>query len=213
MGDLDKLLFLDIDDVVATDARYDATAAALGLTRRQLRERPLTPDLMPSLLSPEHVSRVQRVCEETGAGFVLVTSWLDLYTVPEDAPCHIQDPAGYDRVETECRASHIAAIVSALRGHGLAAPYLGALPAVRYKMSDYAGRDAHRRRGIVRWLAEHPCAAWCVLDDDTDGRHYGYVRRGVRRYHQPLFEGHCVHPVDGVTDADAALCIEILNRK
>lgn len=201
------VLFLDVDGVVATEPTYDAAAAALGVTRRGLRALPLSPDLMLRLLSPEHVARVQRVCAATGAGYVLVTSWLDLFPPPDGDQYAADYPARCDAA----REAHVAAIVAALRERGLTAPCWGAIPRARYKMSDYAGEAAHRRNAIVATLNGRPdVARWCVLDDDDEGKHYGYPHRGARHYHDPRFIGRCVHPVDGITDADAAAAVAIL---
>jgi hypothetical protein len=90
-----------------------------------------------------------------------------------------------------------------LRGAGLTAPVLGVVGGV--KMSGDL-----RASAALEWLAEHPeVTAWCVVDDDVRGYGYPHATMGVR-YHRPEFIGRCVHPRDGITDADADAAVAIL---
>ena len=204
-------LFLDIDNVLATEATHDAEAARRGITRRELVSLPLDAEMMRRLLDPGLVARVQGVCSGASAGFVLVSTWVDLFEVDETAaPDRFREMREYRRHADAVRRAHVEALVGVLREHGLAAPYLGCAPQPVYKMSDYHGRNAHRRT-FIRRCVEDLSTPWCVLDDDSDGVLYGYRHRGAgRRYFDPLFEGHCVHPKDGVTEVDAAACLAIL---
>ena len=63
-------------------------------------------------------SRVQRVLSAAGAGYVLITTWLDLYARPEGEAYYDND------AHDAARDAHAAAIVAALRERGVTAPCL-----------------------------------------------------------------------------------------
>lgn len=129
------------------------------------------------LIERDLVARVQRVCDATGAGVVVVSAWRGFFPVD--------------------------ALVRLLRGAGLTAPVLGAVGGV--KMSGDL-----RASALLEWLDERPeVTRWCVIDDDV--RAYGdRPKRGPVRYADARFAGRCVHPVDGITEADADAAVAIL---
>jgi hypothetical protein len=201
-------LALDIDGVLNSDATLRAARERSEAVSRAIILRHLNPEAMLDALDPAMCERVQRILDATGAGYVLISTWCDLYERPSG---DVFGPT-YARRCADARDAHVLAIISALAHRGVDATCLGALPEPRLRgMSDYAGAAEHRRKALAAWLDEHPgVTRWCVLDDTTD--HYGYRRggSGAVRYHDPRFIGHCVHPRDGVTDDDAAACVAIL---
>lgn len=161
---------LDFDGVVNCEETYrSASRGALIYTASE--------GYSASLIVREFVARVQRVCDETGAGVVVVSAWRAFF--PADALARL------------------------LRGAGLTAPVLGAVGGV--KMSGDL-----RASALLEWLAERPeVTRWCVIDDDV--RAYGdRPKRGPVRYADARFAGRCIHPRDGITDADADAAIAIL---
>jgi hypothetical protein len=205
-----KVLFLDIDGVLNSDATVITAAAARGESPHRYIRRDLTPDVMRDLLDPAMCARVARVLDECAASYVLVSGWCNRYRRPE-TPCHISDPEGYARAATVARDAHVREIVSALRERGITAPTFGALPeASGYRMSDYRGCTRHRSVHAARWLDEHPDVdRWCVIDDTIEC--YGDEHGGAVRYHDPRFGGHCVHPRDGIEEQHVAQALAILS--
>ena len=199
---LPPILALDLDGVCNSDDTLRASRTAA--VERALITRHLTPAAMLDALDPAMCARVQRVLSAAGAGYVLITTWLDLYARPEGEAYYDND------AHDAARDAHADAIVAALRERGVTAPCLGAIPRRRRGMSDYTDP---RARELAAWLDARPSVTrWCVLDDTTD--HYGYRRsvNGAVRYHDPRFAGRCVHPVDGITEADADAAIAVLTR-
>lgn len=199
---LPPILALDLDGVCNSDDTLRASRTAA--VERALITRHLTPAAMLDALDPAMCARVQRVLSAAGAGYVLITTWLDLYARPEGEAYYDND------AHDAARDAHAAAIVAALRERGVTAPCLGAIPRRRRGMSDYTDP---RAREFAAWLDARPSVTrWCVLDDTVD--HYGYRRsvNGAVRYHDPRFAGRCVHPVDGITEADADAAIAVLTR-
>ena len=199
---LPPILALDLDGVCNSDDTLRASRTAA--VERALITRHLTPAAMLDALDPAMCARVQRVLSAAGAGYVLITTWLDLYARPEGEAYYDND------AHDAARDAHAAAIVAALRERGVTAPCLGAIPRRRRGMSDYTDP---RARELAAWLDARPSVTrWCVLDDTVD--HYGYRRsvNGAVRYHDPRFAGRCVHPVDGITEADADAAIAVLTR-
>jgi hypothetical protein len=104
-----------------------------------------------------------------------------------------------------------------LRGAGLTAPVLGAVGGVKMN-------GDLRARGLREWLDEHPeVTRWCVVDDcvsaweSTRNASRREMRDGKlwhvetsERFVAPWLAGRCVHPVDGITDADADAAVAIL---
>ncbi len=205
---LPPVLALDIDGVMNSDDTLRASRTAA--VERALITRHLTPAAMLDALDPAMCARVQRVLSAAGAGYVLISTWCDLYARPDGDEYAADYPA---RCDTS-RAEHIVAIVGALRERGITAECYGWMPEPRLRgMSDYRGASEHRRKALAAWLDARPCVTrWCVLDDTVD--HYGYRRsvNGAVRYHDPRFAGRCVHPVDGITEADADAAIAVLTR-
>ena len=164
------VIALDFDGVINTEDTYHRTNrdALIYTASEEYSARFIERDL---------VARVQRVCDETGAGVVVVSAWRAFF--PLDA------------------------LTRLLRGAGLTAPVLGAVGGV--KMS----ADC-RASALLEWLAKRPeVTRWCVIDDSVS--HYGYPHRTIGvRYHRPEFAGRCVHPDDGITEADADAAIAIL---
>lgn len=202
------VLALDIDGCMNSDDTLRASRTAA--VERALITRHLTPAAMLDALDPAMCARVQRVLSAAGAGYVLITTWLDLYARPDG---DVFGPT-YARRCADARDAHVLAIISALAHRGVEATCLGELPEPRLRgMSDYAGAAEHRRKALAAWLDARPSVTrWCVLDDTVD--HYGYRRsvNGAIRYHDPRFAGRCVHPVDGITEADADAAIAVLTR-
>ena len=201
-------LALDIDGVLNSDATLRDARERSASFARALILRHLSADAMLDALDPAMCKRVQRVLDATGAGYVLISTWCDLYERPSG---DVLGPT-YARRCAAARDAHVLAIISALAHRGIEAPCLGVMPEPRLRgMSDYVGAAEHRRKALAAWLDEHPAVTrWCVLDDTTD--HYGYRRsvNGPVRYHDARFVGRCVHPRDGVTDDNAAACVAIL---
>ena len=139
-----------------------------------------SPEIGAALLSPEHCARVQRVCDATGAPIVLATGW---------------------RRWMPGRA--VATLTPLLRAAGITAPVID-------EVGQHFSGDG-RATFIAEWLDERrDVTRWCVLDD---GVHY-YAdespETGARHYHDARFVGRCVHPRDGITDADADAAVAIL---
>ena len=176
------ILFLDIDGVLNDNAWITAACAGQGtITRWSL-------DLARRCLDPARCERLQRACEATGASLVIVSGWRRWATVEE--------------------------IADALRGAGLTAPVLDAVGGV--KMSGDLRASATRE-----WLHDHPeVTRWCVVDDLVDawreGRHTSRRegRTRVECYERVVpawLVGRAVHPVDGLTEDDAARVASILS--
>ena len=150
---------LDFDGVINCEETYrSASRGALIYTASE--------GYSASLIVRDLVARVQRVCDETGAGVVVVSAWRAFF--PADALARL------------------------LRGAGPMAPFLGVVG---------RGMEPGDPRGaaLLEWLDERPeVTRWCVIDDDT--RAYGDAR----------FAGRCVHPRDGITEADADAAVAIL---
>ena len=200
---LPPILALDIDGVCNSDATLRASRTAA--VERALITRHLTPAAMLDALDPAMCARVQRVLSAAGAGYVLISTWCDLYARPDGDEYAADYPA---RCDTS-RAEHIMAIIASLRARGITAECYGWMPEEVRKMSSTG--VGHRRHAFAAWLDARPSVTrWCVLDDTVD--HYGYRRsvNGAVRYHDPRFNGRCVHPVDGITEADADAAVAIL---
>ncbi len=180
-----KIIALDIDGVCNDDAWRVATAARFpGVVV-------WSPEVGAAMLDPLRVARVQRVCATTDASVVLTTGWRRWASAEDITAC--------------------------LRGAGLTAPVLGAVGGV--KMS----ADL-RQTGLREWLCDHPAVGrWCVIDDlvsawestrNVERREMFRGRMAMvctsERYVAPWLAGRCVHPVDGITEADADAAIAIL---
>lgn len=183
------VIALDFDGVINTEDTYRrADLDALIHTASE--------EHSARLIERDLVARVQRVCDATGAGVVVVSAWRAFFSLD--------------------------ALTRLLRGAGLTAPVLGAVG-----HSFGADRRAHH---FEEWLGAHPeVTRWCVIDDSeehwgslhTTLTHFETIKRasGVvertpvydleRRAH-PRFAGRCVHPDDGITEADADAAIAIL---
>ena len=182
------VLALDLDGVCNDDAFIREALAGHEVIVRW------DSALAAKTLDPARVARVQRICDATGAAIVLVTGWRRWATAEDIAAC--------------------------LRAAGLTAPVLGAVGGVKFSGADL------RQQGFRDWLDTHPeVTAWCVLDDGGDAwtALRSYEREERREGRRVIVSGHdvyvpewlagrCVHPRDGVTDADAARCIAILTE-
>lgn len=140
-----------------------------------------------------------------------------IFTANEDTSAQLIERDLVARVQGICDATDAGVVVVSawrawfdvpalsrlLRGAGLTAPVIDAVGGV--KMSGDL-----RAAALLEWLRERPeVTAWCVIDDGVD--HYGCPHRALGvRYHRPEFVGRCVHPADGITDADADRAVAIL---
>lgn len=98
----------------------------------------------------------------------------------------------------------VATLTPLLRAAGIAAPVLD-------EIGQHFSGDG-RATFIAEWLDEHrDVTRWCVIDDAV--HYYGDDLDGGVRYHDPRFIGRCVHPVDGITDADADAAVAILRAE
>ena len=176
------ILFLDIDGVLNDNAWITAACAGQSaITSWSL-------DLARRCLDPARCARLQRVCGYTFASLVIVSGWRRWATVEE--------------------------IADALRGAGLTSPVIGAVGGL--KMSGDLRASATRE-----WLRDHPeVTRWCVVDDLVDawreGRHTSRRegRTQVESYERVVpawLVGRAVHPVDGLTEDDAARVASILS--
>ena len=182
---MSPIVFLDLDGVCNDDAHYSAAVAGC---------RTHTEAIAAALargLDPVRVARVERVCAAVGASVVIVSGWRRYATVEQ--------------------------IGASLRAAGLTAPVIDAVGGV--KMSGDL-----RQSATHEWLREHPeVTAWAVIDDDRDAWvsqrnvERDEVRNGRRvRVHAcetttaPWLVGHIVHPVDGITVADAEAALAAL---
>ena len=185
--DGDAVVALDLDGVANDEAFIRAALAGHGVIAQW------NTDLAARTLDPVRVARVQRVCDAAGASIVLVTGWRRWASAEDITAC--------------------------LRGAGLTAPVLGAVGGV--KMS----ADL-RQTGLHEWLCDHPAVGrWCVIDDlvsawestrNVERREMFRGRMAMvctsERYVAPWLAGRCVHPVDGITEADADAAIAVLTR-
>jgi hypothetical protein len=64
-----KLVLLDFDGVLNTNAYRNATASMFPGVRT------FSSAIGRALIDPERVARIQRICDATGAGVLLVTGW------------------------------------------------------------------------------------------------------------------------------------------
>lgn len=175
------VLFLDIDGVLNDRAWINtAIVGPSAITS-------WSTDLARRYLDPARCKRLQRVCDETGASLVIVSGWRRWATVEE--------------------------IADALRSAGLTALVLGAVGGL--KMSGDLRASATRE-----WLHDHPeVTRWVVVDDLVDAWREGrHTSRREGRMHVESYErvvpawlmGRAVHPVDGLTEDDAARVAAIL---
>jgi len=89
-------------------------------------------------------------------------------------------------------------LAECLAAAGLAAPVIDAVGGLRF-----CGET--RVTATREWLAAHPdVTAWVVLDDD-ERLHWWWAGGAA-----PWWAGRIVHPVDGITDADADAAVAIL---
>ncbi len=158
---MSPVIFLDLDGV-CNDAAFIAEATK-GVMDLQIFDMALA----QRTLDPTRVARVQRICDETGAGVVFVTGWRRWATCDEITAC--------------------------LRAVGLTASILGVVG------QRFSG-DC--RATMTRWwLQEHPeVTRWVVVDDLAS--HWAGCG--------PWLAGRWVRPADGLTEADAARAIQIL---
>lgn len=185
--DGDAVVALDLDGVCNDDAFIRAALAGHGAIAQW------NTDLAARTLDPVRVARVQRVCDATGASVVLVTGWRRWASAEDITAC--------------------------LRGAGLTAPVLGAVGGVKMTAD-------LRQSALHEWLCDHPAVGrWCVIDDlrsaweSTRNVERREMFRGrmtmvctSERYVAPWLAGRCVHPVDGITEADADAAIAVLTR-
>ena len=183
--DGDACVALDLDGVLCDAAFQRAALGEEGLIAQW------TNDMGRRTIDPVRAARVQRVCDAAGASIVIVSGRRAWASAEE--------------------------IASWLRAAGLTAPVLGAVGGV--KMS------ADLRQSALReWLCDHPAVGrWCVIDDlrsawestrNVERREMFRGRMAMvctsERYVAPWLAGRCVHPVDGITEADADAAIAIL---
>jgi hypothetical protein len=182
------VLALDIDGVVCDAAFQRAALGDEGMVARW------TNDMGRRTIDPARVARVQRICDETGAAIVIVSGRRSWATAEE--------------------------IASWLRSAGLTAPVLGAVGGIKFSGADL------RQTALREWLDEHPeVTRWCVVDDlvsaweSTRNVERRELFRGrmtmvhtTERFVAPWLVGRCVHPRDGITDADADAAVAILTR-
>ena len=97
---LTKLILLDFDGVLNDEDHLKATSIAFPGVRS------FNLEIGRAMIDPVRVARIQRICDATGAGILLVTGWRRW--------TGWQDLAGL------------------LEGHGLTAPVVGAVGGVRF---------------------------------------------------------------------------------
>lgn len=180
------VVFLDFDGVLNDDAHLRAVQAA-----SPVRIVSWSPTVGVAMLDPVRVARVERVCAAVGASVVIVSGWRRYATVEQ--------------------------IGASLRAAGLTAPVIDAVGGL--KMSGDL-----RQSATHEWLRAHPeVSAWVVIDDDRDAWasqrnvERTEMRDGRRVYVRvcetttaPWLVGHVVHPVGGITDADAEAALAAL---
>ncbi len=96
------------------------------------------------------------------------------------------------------RWAPVEVLAERLAAAGLTAPVIDAVGGLRFS-------GETRATATQEWLAAHPeVAAWVVLDDDSL-QHWRWAGGAA-----PWWAGRIVHPVDGITDADADAAVAIL---
>jgi hypothetical protein len=122
------------------------------------------------------------------------------------------DPVRVARVERVCAAVGASVVIisgwrryatteqigASLAAAGLTAPVVGAVGGLRYS-------GETRAQATQEWLRAHPeVTAWVVLDDD-ERQHWRWAGGAAA-----WWAGRIVHPVDGITEADADAAAAIL---
>jgi len=122
------------------------------------------------------------------------------------------DPVRVARVERVCAAVDASVVIisgwrryatteqigASLAAAGLTAPVVDAVGGLRFS-------GETRAQATQEWLRAHPeVTAWVVLDDDE--RQHWRWSHGEAAW----CAGRLVHPVDGITDADADAAVAIL---
>lgn len=96
---LTKLVLLDFDNVLNDEAHIVATSQAFPGVRS------FNMDIGRAMIDPVRASRIQRICDATGAGILLVTGWRRL--------------TGWEN------------LAELIKSHGITAPVVGAVGGVK----------------------------------------------------------------------------------
>jgi len=94
-----KLVLLDFDNVINDEAHIKATSKAFPGVRT------FSLDIGRAMIDPVRCARIQRICDATGAGIILVTGW--------------RQWTGWEN------------LAGLLRDHGITAPVVGAVGGVK----------------------------------------------------------------------------------
>ncbi len=182
---MSAVVFLDFDGVLNDERHY---AAALKGCRTHAEAIAAA---LARGLDPVRVARVQRICDEAGAGVVVVSGWR--------------------------RWAGAAALAECLRAAGLTAPVLGVVGGLRFSgdlRADATHEWLRAHPEVTAWVViDDDVRAW-----QSQRNVERTEMRDGRRVHlhitetttAPWLVGHVVCPVDGITDADAEAALVAL---
>ena len=124
------VLFLDIDGVLNHQGIYDRMEGLVG--KNQPRD----------WLDPDCITRVNRVCHQTGARVVVSSSW------------------------KKYLSGGVEGVTSVLRSQGFHATVIGGTPSFETPGVIHTLEEGTRWKEILHWLGEHKeFETWAILDD------------------------------------------------